>query len=188
MTEREIEEYRALRATIRERGTSRHVIVAAGLTGWAAVLLATAATMSLPVATLLPLLVLATVFQVTFALHTGVERVGRYLQVFHEVGGTGDARWEHVAMAFGRHAPKGGADPLFVEFFLLAALANIFPLLLAGAIPAEWAVIGLVHLLFVVHLVRARSYAARQRAVDLAIFERLKGEMGAGTGVSGLKS
>lgn len=179
MTERQLEEYRALRATIRERGTARHMVVAFGLTAWAALLIATTATMSLPVATLLPLLLLATVFQVVFSLHIGVERVGRYLQVFHEDGDTGSPRWEHVAMEFGKHAPKGSADPLFVEFFLLGTLANIFPLALAEAVYIEWLVVGIVHILFVVHLLRARGYAGRQRATELEIFERLKREQAA---------
>ena len=84
MTPREIEEYRALRATIRERSTARLWIVLAGLTAWAALTLATAALAELPIATLLPLLVLALTFEIVFALHTGVERVGRYIQVFFE--------------------------------------------------------------------------------------------------------
>ena len=84
MTAREHEEYRALRATIRERGTARVCIFAGGIVAWAAVTIATAAMASTPLATLLPLLVLAAAFEVVFALHIGVERIGRYLQVFHE--------------------------------------------------------------------------------------------------------
>ena len=64
---------------------------------------ATAALASLPIAALLPLLVLAGVFEAVFALHTGVERIGRYIQVFFEA--PGERAWEHTAMAFGRAFP-----------------------------------------------------------------------------------
>src|SRR5262245_28415723 len=103
MTPRELEEYRALRATIRERGTARVYLVVGGLGAWAALVIATASLASLPVATLLPLLFLAGVFEAIFALHTGVERIGRYLQVFYEE--PPERGWEHVAMAFGRAFP-----------------------------------------------------------------------------------
>ena len=175
MTERELEEYRALRATIRERGTARHAIVVAGLAGWAGLAIATTVTLTLPIATLIPLVVLAVTFQATFALHTGVERIGRYIQVFHEADGdAGGPRWERMAMAFGPHAPKGGANPLFVEFFLLAAVANLLPLALADAIAIEWVVVGAFHLVFAIHVLRSQRYAATQRAIDLDIFTRLK--------------
>jgi hypothetical protein len=175
MTERELEEYRALRATIRERGTARHVIVVAGLAGWAGLAIATTVTLTLPIASLIPLVVLAVTFQVTFALHTGVERIGRYIQVFHEAEDE-PVRWERTAMAFGPHAPKRGANPLFIEFFLLAAVANVLPLTLAEAIAIEWLVVGAFHVIFAVHVLRSHRYAAKQRAIDLGIFTRLKAE------------
>lgn len=175
MTPRELEEYRALRATIRQRGTARVWIFVVGLALWAGLVLATAAIMSVPVATVLPLVVLAGIFEAVFALHTGVERVGRYLQVFHEASDAdGAARWEHTAMALGRGAPKGGSDPLFSTFFILAALCNFLPAILAGAVPVEWAVVGALHLLFAAHVLAARRRAAGQRAADLERFEQLR--------------
>src|SRR5437867_12947540 len=54
MTPRELEEYRALRATIRERGTARIWIFVVGLLGWAGLVTATAALAALLVAPLLP--------------------------------------------------------------------------------------------------------------------------------------
>src|SRR5436853_7026190 len=78
------EEYRALRSTISQRGSAKIWIFIAGTLGWAALAMATAALASLPVATFLPLLVLAVTFEAIFSLHVGVERIGRYLQVFHE--------------------------------------------------------------------------------------------------------
>lgn len=179
MTPRELEEYRALRATIRERGTTRIWLMAAGLAGWAALVLATATTMTLPVATLLPLLILAAVFEGIVSLHIGVERVGRYLQVFYERDGeAGDRRWEHVAMAFGKDAAKGTPDPIFSGFFLLATVWNFVPAVLAGALPIEWAVVGTTHVVFLLRIISARRLVRRQRASDLARFEQLRASSG----------
>ena len=97
---RDQDEYAALRATIRERGTARVSLFVAGFVAWGALAVGTAALASTPLASLLPLLVLAAVFEAVFALLVGVERIGRYLQVFHEAGD--GPRWEHTAMAFGR--------------------------------------------------------------------------------------
>jgi hypothetical protein len=143
-----------------------------GFVAWGALALATSSLTSIPVASLLPLLVLAAVFEAVFALHVGVERVGRYLQVFHE---TGDgAAWERTAMAFGR--PKGAAvaDGLFTMPFLLAALFNIMPALIAQPTPAEIVFVVGAHALFVLRLAVARAAAARQRAVDLERFQVLR--------------
>jgi hypothetical protein len=178
MTPRELEEYKALRATIRERGTARVWVFIAGLGLWGGLVVATAAApMATPLAALLPLLVLAAAFEAVFALHTGVERVGRYLQVFHE-GESSDPsssrRWEHTAMALGRPAPSGATDPLFAVFFVLATATNFVPVLLVGPVPVEWSVLGAMHLLFAGRVLVARLYAAHQRASDLARFEKLK--------------
>ena len=176
MTRRELEEYRALRATIRERGTARVWIFLAGLAAWGALVIATAALAALPVATLLPLLVLAGTFEAVFSLHAGVERVGRYIQVFYE-SETGDAlNWEHTAMAFGRNYPSRQLDPLFGRFFWIATVFNFIPALLAGAVTIEWAVIGLVHILFLVRVIFAEKHAAHQRATDLDRFLKLKND------------
>jgi hypothetical protein len=171
VTPRERDEYRALRATIRARGTARVWIVLAGTVAWAALTLATAALAQLPIATLLPLLVLALTFEITASLHQGVERIGRYLQVFFETEAGG---WEHVAMAYGRQFPGAGIDPLFSPFFWLAAVFNFVPVVTAGPVLLEWTVVGTIHLLFMTRVYFVRREAAHQRAVDLERFERLK--------------
>ena len=165
MTPREIEEYRALRATIRQRGTARVV----GLLGWAGLVIATAALATLPIATLLPLLVLAGVFEAILALHVGVERLGRYIQVFHEE----QTGWEHVAMALGSAVSRGN-DPLFTLVFAAAAILNFVPALIAEPVAVEVAVIGFAHVLFIVRIFLARRDAARQRARDLEAFQKLR--------------
>ena len=172
MTAREQEEYRALRATIRERGTARVCVFAGGIAAWAAATIATAALAATPVATLLPLLVLASIFEAVFALHVGVERIGRYLQVFHE--GDGGAGWEHAAMAFGRPTGAASADPLFIVAFLLAGLFNIAPALVLEPARAELVFVLGAHALFGLRLLVARQAAAKQRAVDLARFQDME--------------
>jgi hypothetical protein len=182
MTVRDQYEYIALRATIRERGTARLCIYAGGIAAWTAATVATAALASAPIATLLPLILLAAVFEAVFALHIGVERIGRYIQVFHEgrdeSGGPGG--WEHAAMAFGR--PKGAAstDALFIAIFLLAALFNMAPALLLAPTPVELTFVGGAHALFALRLVAARHAAITQRAIDLQRFQQLKRDQGDG--------
>lgn len=176
MPSRELEEYKALRATIRERGTARVWVFMAGLALWAALTLATTALATVPVTTLLPLLVLAAAFEAVASLHTGVERIGRYIQVFFE-DEAGDRGWEHRIMRFGAMGRlPGGSDPLFTIYFLTAALFNFVPVLLAGAVPVEYGVVGAFHVLFIARLVVARRDAGRQRAVDLERFQRIKNE------------
>ena len=187
MTPREVEEYRALRATIRERGTTRSWLQLAGFLGWAALLLATAALVDLPLATLLPLLILAVAFETALALHTGVERIGRYIQVFFEGDDAGPG-WEHRIMAYGRAAHAPASDPLFAAGFWLATLANFIPAILVDPLPIEWAVVGSAHLLFMVRVAAARRQAASQRALDLEAFRTLKegeGRMGVPPGGPG---
>lgn len=168
LTPRELAEYQALRATIRERGTVRICVVVAGFGVWGALVLATAATMPIPVATILPLLILATVFESVFALHTGVERIGRYIQVFLEDG----SGWEHVAMSV--PSGPGRIDPLFVNYFRIAAILNFVPAAFARPMPIEWGFVGAIHLLFILRVAIARRQAGRQRASDLEHFQRLK--------------
>lgn len=173
MTAREQDEYSALRATIRERGTARICVFAGGMTAWAAATIATAALASTPVATLLPLLLLASVFEAIFALHIGVERIGRYLQVFYEAEEAG-AHWEHAAMAFGRPAGAAATDSLFTVPFLLAALFNSAPAMILDPARVELVFVGGAHALFVLRLLVARQAAGRQRAIDLERFQQLK--------------
>jgi hypothetical protein len=170
MSTHQQEEYRALRRTISQRGTAKAWIFVTGIIGWAALTMATAALASLPVATFLPLLVLAVTFEAIFSLHVGIERIGRYLQVFHE-DATG---WEHTAMAFGRPLKGTGTDPLFVAHFVLAAVLNIVPALLAEPVQLELTVVGAAHLLFLTRVVIAWRSAGRQRAADLKRFEDMK--------------
>jgi hypothetical protein len=176
MRPREIEEYRALRATIQQRGTVRVCLFMAALIAWAAATIATAALAALPVATLLPLLLLAAGFEAVFSLHTGVERIGRYLQVFHDDGEPASTapEWERTVMAYARAYPGGGSDPLFSLFFIVAAMLNFVPVILAEPVQIEVIVVGAVHVIFVARILIAHHAASGQRARDLERFQRIR--------------
>jgi len=181
-----VEEYRALRATIRERGTMRLIVVAITFVAWAALVLAVQVFVPIPLFSLVPLFVLAAGFEVVFATHVGIERIGRYVQVRYETNESDLPAWERSAMALGAHArARTGIDPLASGLFIGAAALNLVPVLLVslsegpnvlGVIPAEFAVFAGIHVLFVWRIFKARRFAARQRAADLEIFrEMLRG-------------
>lgn len=188
MTPRQIEEYRALRDTIRERSTARVWVVLAGFVAWSALMMATAAFVEPPIATLVPLLLLILTFDIVYALHTGVERVGRYIQVFFE-DAREDRGWEHQAMEFGRRFPGGGIDPLFCGPFWTAIVLNLIPAAVVNPRPGplEWMVVGLTHAVAAARIFVARRRAAVQRAVDLERFLALRtdGQRPAAADVSG---
>jgi len=179
MTPREIEEYRALSQTTQARGTARIWVFVAGLVAWAGLVIATAALAALPVATLLPLLVLAGVFEAVLTLHLGVERIGRYIQVFYE-DDEGDPPdrvrpgWERTEMAYGAMFPGAGGDPLFAPIFITATVLNFVPVLIAEPVAIEISAIGTAHVLFLARIVSARRRAVQQSTIDLQRFRQLK--------------
>jgi len=71
------QEFEALRATIRERGTVRMILLPVIFAVWAGAAIATTAAVALPIGALLPLIVLASGFEAIYALHINVERIGR---------------------------------------------------------------------------------------------------------------
>jgi len=169
------DEFRALRATIQQRGTVRIVVVPLTFVGWAATAVATAAVITVAVSTLVPLLILVAGFESLFAIHVNVERIGRYLQVFHEGHDTG---WETVASRFGQ-PPSGAPDPLFGRLFVLATSVNFLPAALGWENIPELAVLAGLHLLFINHIRVARAFATAQKDRDLQRFIALKQEMAA---------
>ena len=171
-----LEEYRALRATIRERGSLRFVVTALTFSAWAVSLIAVGAYLVIPLFTLAPLLVLAAGFEVIFALHVGVERIGRYVQLRYEnAGAPAGPLWEHTAMSV--QAASGGAHALFLPVFLIAAGLNwILGLtLMVGNAPAqefggsrtEVLLSGGFHVLAIARWLTAGRLARHQRARDL---------------------
>jgi hypothetical protein len=168
MIERSAEEYAALRATIRERGTARVYTFALGLAVWGALTVTSAVLVVPPVTTVIPLMVLAATFEGVYSLHTGVERIGRYLLVFHE------DRWEQAAGAFGSPAGAPRVDPLFSLVFLFAMLTNLEPLLSTTPIVQELTVVGAAHAVFGARVLQARAAAGRQRLLDTDRFRQLR--------------
>ncbi|NQW05713.1 MAG: hypothetical protein HQ485_17040 [Acidobacteria bacterium] len=187
-----VEEFRALRATIRERGSCRVVLAVAGLSIWALLHLAIQIWLPTPVTFLVALLVLAAAFEAVFALHVGVERIGRYLEAAYEatdknaknqVSDDPGPGWEHAAHAFGALSgdAAGRVDPLFGVLFVSATLLNVVPVVLMtlgtggpGAGPlSELALYGGLHLAVIVRIARARRFAGRQRDQELDIFTKL---------------
>ena len=181
-----LEEYRALRATILERGTTRFVVTTITFVSWAGLLLAANSLSVVPAIGLIPLVVLAVGFEVGFAIHFGVERIGRFLQVRYESADTLPG-WEHAVMKVA--ASKGssaGIDPLFAWPYCLAATLNLFVVLLmlgpgsATEVPdllttdappplAFW-IYALLHAVLVGRILSARRLARRQRDADLKLF------------------
>ena len=165
-------EFTALRQTIATRGTVRIVLLPVTVVAWAAGATGLLLYSDLPIAVVYPLAILAAGFEAIHALHVGVERIGRYVQVFYEANQAGP-RWETTAMAVGPALPGGGIDPLFTLVFAGAALLNVIPALLPQPTPVELGVIGALHGVFLVRVLRARVAAAKQRAVELESFRAL---------------
>lgn len=165
-----LREYEALRETIRQRGTVRMALVPAIFVGWAATAVATGAVITVAVSTLVPLLILVAGFEAIFALHMNVERIGRYLQVFHET----DGGWENVAMEYGRRYPGSGPDPLFAQIFVLAISVNFLPVVLGFEHAIELVVVLVPHLVAVYRIRMARGASARQRSDDQQRFQSLR--------------
>ena len=127
------------------------------------------------------LVALAAGFEISFALHVAVERIGRFIQVRYESEAGTSGSWERTAMAL--RVPGGGVDPLFIKLFLAAAVVN----LLAGvwiaptvgdtsATALEQVVLGIfvaAHAAVILRWLSAARYAGSQRARELTAFQEL---------------
>jgi len=174
-------EYRELRATIRERGSLRHLIIVITFSVWTATMLWAASTFSVPIFFILPLVVLVAGFEVAFALHVAVERIGRFIQVRYESETGAPVLWERTAMAL--RVPGGGIDPLFLKVFLAAAILNLLAGIWTSPVAsassdaaferAELATFVGAHAVAVVRWISAARYARSQRVRELAAFEEL---------------
>ena len=172
-------EFLALRQTIASRGTTRIVLLTVTFIGWSVFAGTLLLLTDLPIAALFSLAILVAGFESIHALHVGVERIGRYVQVYFE-SGTDGPQWESTAMLIGPALPGGGVDPLFTILFACATTINLIPAFLPSPTPLEIAVTGVVHGAFLVRIVRARGAAARQRAVELESYKAIKsGQAGA---------
>lgn len=171
-------EYLVLRQTIAQRGALRPVLALAGLAIWAAALIAVLVLLPYPVAAAIPLLLLLVTFEVIRPLHFGAERIGRYIQVFHEEAGELDRplidtpSWERVAMSFGA-VPGAGGHPLFVPLFFVATVFNYLAVLLPQPVAIEMGVMAIPHLALMGWLLSADRAMRAQRAIELARLREL---------------
>jgi hypothetical protein len=166
-------EYTVLRHTIASRGTVRITLLPVTLIGWSIVAGTLTVLGNNPAMSLFSLAVLAGGFEAIHAMHVGVERIGRYLQVFYE-GSADVPRWETTAMSLGPALPGGGVDPLFTLVFAFSTVLNLLSASIPSPTRLELSVIGLMHGAFLVRLVRARWAASRQRAIDLESYRAVK--------------
>jgi hypothetical protein len=180
MEGRDRDEYLALRQTIGTRGSVRPALALAGLISWAGVLVAVLAWLPYPLASAIPLMLLVATFEAIRPLHFGVERIGRYLQVFHEEG-TGTLppladppAWERVAMVFGKGIPGAAGHPLFAPVFGLATTVNYLAVLLPGPVLVEVVALTVPHVAFLAWLVVTDRAMRAQRATELARFREIR--------------
>jgi hypothetical protein len=172
-------EYGELRRTIAIRGTVRVAFIPLTFVWWAGLSVVLVLFSELPVAALYTLAVLAAGFESVHALHVGVERIGRYLQVAYEEARPDSSvtglqpGWETTAMKVGPALPGGGVDPLFTILFCAAAIVNLIPAVLPVPTGIEISLIGALHIGFIIRVLRARTAAARQRAVELEQYRAL---------------
>jgi hypothetical protein len=179
-------EYAALREAIRSRGGVRPVVFLAGIAAWAAAVIGVLAWLPNPLASVVPLTVLLATFETVRALHLGVERIGRYLQVFFEEdrGGrspTDPPAWEHTAMAFGGSVPGAGVHPYFLAVFCLAAVVNFLSVVFPGPLPVELGMLAIPHAAFLVWTLYCDRGMRKQRAAELARFRVLRDSLRAAT-------
>ena len=147
------------------------VLFVVTLVTWAVVAGLVAVFISLPLASLLSLILLMAGFEAVHALHVSVERIGRYLFVRYE-SGSPKLMWEGAIAAFGAgHRPSTRpADAVFSLLFLIAIMANLLVSAL-GATTPELVAIGAAHALAALRVLIAKRTFAAQRAEDQARFE-----------------
>lgn len=176
-------EFRELRATIRERGSLRNLAVLITFSVWAATMMWVAASVGITIFMLVPMLLLAAGFEVGFAIHVGVERIGRYIQVRYEAESRTLVAWERTSMAL--TLPSGGVDPLFLRLYFLALVLNLIlgmwimpaPEILGNytAELMEPVVFVFAHAAAAVRWMSASRFARSQRVRELAAFRDVLG-------------
>ena len=165
-------EYLVLRRTIAQRGALRPILLVCGIGVWAAVLTAVLVWLPYPLASAIPLLVLAATFEAIRPLHFGAERIGRYVQVFYEEAGEPSRSlrdtpsWERVTLSFGV-VPGVGGNPLFVPIFFLATAVNYMSMLLSGPVAIDLAIMAAPHAILVGWLIANHRAMKTQRTIEL---------------------
>ena len=172
-------EYLVLRRTIAQRGALRHILFIAGTGIWALTLTAVLVWLPFPLAYLIPLLALVATFEAIRPLHFGAERIGRYLQVFHEETGEPDRplrdtpSWERVAMRFGA-VPGVGGHPLFLPVFVLATATNFMASIHHRPGLLDHMLLAIIHAIFGGWMLSAHNAMKKQREIELDRMRHLR--------------
>jgi len=119
----QLEEFRALRATIRDRAIARVILLAISWVGWAAI--ATAIMLVLPATPLLalPLVLVLAAFEVNLVAVRATDRICDYLRVVFEERRAVPG-WETASADLARRHPAATADPLFFWISVAVLCAN----------------------------------------------------------------
>jgi hypothetical protein len=127
-----------------------------------------------------PFIVLVAGFELVFALHVGVERIGRYLTVFYEAS-PGMPKWETAIAAFGRTAVGGRVQPhvlLASEFIIATGLNLFFTVQPDMSALTQNIAIAVLHVAFIARIVQATRQVRRQRDTDGAAFRAIAKDLG----------
>jgi len=169
-----VAEFTVLRQTIAARGTARVLLFASSVAMWATLATVHALFSDLPLLSLIPLCMLGAGYEAVWALHVGVERIGRFIQVAHETE-PDQASWETTVMRLGPGLPGGSVNPLFSLIFGAACLVNLGAAFAGEPLPVEVLILFAAHAVFLVRLAQTRILAGRQRQADLAAFATARG-------------
>jgi hypothetical protein len=182
-----LEEFRALRATVGTRGSLRVLVSFLTFVSWAGLATIVALTGAAPIVTLLPLAILWVGFELIAGLHIGVERIGRYLRVFHE-GPAAMPKWETAIALFGQSdaAKVTRVRPLLEPEFVGAALVNVglpvwarAAVLLPGPVLRPDLAVALVaHAALVWRVRQVSRQTRRQRDLDESAFQGVARNLG----------
>jgi hypothetical protein len=177
----QLEEFRALRASVRERAIARVLLLGMTWLGWAA--LATAIMLVVPAPLLLtvPLVVLLAAFEVNLGTVRAAERVSNYLRVVFEER-RGVSGWETASADLAGRHPSSVGDPLFMWVFVAVLCANYLCVVIALPETADptararedsldLALVTALHLTLVLRFVLARRSLQAGRTREL---ERLR--------------
>ena len=171
----QLEEFRQLRTTIRERSTARVVVSFITFVSWGVLALVVRHSTESMAYGLVPLVVLAVGFELVFALHVSVERIGQYLTVFHEAS-PGMPKWETAIAAFGRTAARTRTQPhvlLANEFIVVTGINLVLAVEFEISDLAPDIAIAVFHVAFIVRVVQAVRQARHQREADAAAFQAI---------------
>jgi hypothetical protein len=184
----QLEEFRQLRTTIRDRSTARVVVSFITFVSWGGLALVVRHSSESLLDGLVPLVVLAAGFELALALHVGVERIGRYLAVFYEAA-PGLPKWETAIAAFGRRTVRARTPPpalmanefIFIVFIVAAGinLALVLAVTFDRAVLAQDVALAVLHATFVARVFQAVRQAGRQREADEAAFRAIAQDLGA---------